>query len=396
MTYKKAIVKRNTEYIFMLPFVWLGKMAGMLFPLKSQHHVFLFFPSATIGGSIKVNADITNCIRSSKPLVIFSKRSSNSQFRHLFDIEGVRIIDLSKYIDYKIFHFVNFFFRGVLAAWINKAAHPVVFGGESLFFYKILPHVKKNTRTVELCHLNTWFDFSQAYIEYIDYRVFSTPKIRRDVEDQYRHNHIDKLYNKRLLFIDNKIDIPQFKQVQNEVLQVIYVGRGAPQKRVYLITEIARRMHETNKPVHFSFVGDVEEIVPASVKAYCTLYGNLRDENRLHELYAQSDVLILTSAYEGLPLVVMDMMARGKVVLSTAVDGIPDYITTMQNGLLITETDEEKIVQQGVELLDMLIKNPGLRNAIGQKSYRYALEHFNGADFCRFYSDLIVGRGIKI
>ena len=380
----------------MLPFVWLGKIAGMIFPLKSQHHVFLFFPSATIGGSIKVNADITNCIRSSKPLIIFSKRSSNNQFRHLFDIEGVRVIDLSKYIDYKILHFVNFFSRGVLAAWINKAANPVVFGGESLFFYKILPHVKKDTRTVELCHLNTWFDFSQAYIEYIDYRIFSTPKIRRDVEDQYRRNQIDGLYNESLLFIDNKIDIPEFKQVHNEILQVIYVGRGAAQKRVHLIAEIVRRMHEANKPVHFSFVGDVEEIVPAAVKTYCTLYGNLRDEKKLYELYDQSDVLILTSAYEGLPLVVMDMMARGKVVLSTAVDGIPDYITTMENGLLITETDEEKIIQQAIDLLDVLIANPVLKNKIGRNSYHYAVEHFNGAGFCRFYSNIILGKSTTV
>lgn len=393
MTYKKAIVKRNLEYIFMLPFVWLGKVAGMLFQLKTRHDVFLFFPSATIGGSIKVNADITNCIRTSKPLIIFSKRTANSQFRHLFDIEGVRVIDLSKYVDYKIFHFVNFFFRGVLSAWINKAAQPVVFGGESLFFYKILPHVKKATRVVELCHLNTWLDFSQAYIEYIDYRVFSTRKIRRDVEDQYRRNQIDEHYNKRLLFIDNKIDIPEFKQVSNEILQVIYVGRGAAQKRVHLIAEIARRMHEANKPVHFSFVGDVEAIVPDAVKTYCSLYGNLRDEKKLYQLYDQSDVLILTSAYEGLPLVVMDMMARGKVVLSTAVDGIPDYIKSLENGLLITETDEEKIVQQGIELLDLLIKQPELKNSIGQKSYHYAVEHFNGADFCRFYSNLILGEG---
>jgi len=301
----------------------------------------------------------------------------------------VRIIDLHKYIDNKLYHFVNFFFRGVLSAWINKQERPVIFGGESLFFYKMLPHVKRTTKKIELCHLNTWIDFSQAFAKYIDIRIFSTPKIKRDVENQYRINHLPQSLFDKLLFIDNKVDIPPYQEVTNGVLQVIYVGRGAPQKRVHLIAEIARKMHESGHLVHFSFVGDVENIIPEEVKQYCTLYGNIQDEDRLHKLYTNSDVLLLTSAYEGLPIVVMDMMARGKVVVSTAVDGIPDYINHGKNGLLIKETDESKIVQRGVELLKQLIEDPALKTQIGLESYRYAVMHFSGKTFCDTYRKVL-------
>lgn len=389
MTYRTAVIKRNIELLIMFPFVLLGRLAGKLFPLRTQHQAFLFFPSADIGGSIKVNADITHCIKDLKPLIIFSKKPKNNQFRHLFDIEGVRVIDLHKYVDYKWYHFVNFFFRGVLASWINKVEKPVVFGGESLFFYKIIPHVKKQTNRVELCHLNTWFPFSIAFINYIDKRIFSTPKIKRDVEDQYKANNIPASYFEKLVFIDNKIDIPPYHEVVNDTLQVLYVGRGAPQKRVHLIAEIAKRMHGQERPVHFSFVGDVETIVPKATQQFCTLYGQVKEEQRLHEIYQQSDILILTSAYEGLPIVVMDMMARGKIVLSTAVDGIPDYVTHQQNGLLITATDEEKIIQEAIELIEIVISNPALKKTIGENSHRYALQHFSGEVFCKSYRDII-------
>lgn len=389
MTYRTAVIKRNIELLLMFPFVLLGRLAGKLFPLRTKHHVFLFFPSADIGGSIKVNADITRCIQDQKPLIIFSKKPKNNQFSHLFDIEGVRIIDLHKYVDYKWYHFVNFFFRGVLASWINKAERPVVFGGESLFFYKIIPHVKKQTKRVELCHLNTWFPFSIAFIDYMDTRIFSTPKIKRDVEEQYKANDIPAVYFEKLVFIDNKIDIPSYSEVVNETVQVLYVGRGAPQKRVHLIAEIAKRMHEQQRPVHFSFVGDVETIVPKATQQFCTLYGQVKDEQKLHGIYKKSDILILTSAYEGLPIVVMDMMARGKVVLSTAVDGIPDYITHRQNGLLITATEEEKIIQEGIALIELIINNPALKKTIGENSYRYAVQHFSGEVFCKSYRDII-------
>ena len=138
MTYKAAVRKRNIELVIMFPFVVFGKLAGTLFPLKPQRNIFLFFPSSDLGGSIKVNADITECIKDKMPVIIFSKKPKNNQFRSLFEMEGVRIIDLHKYIDNKIYHFVNFFFRGLLATWINKQPGTIVFGGESIFFYIML------------------------------------------------------------------------------------------------------------------------------------------------------------------------------------------------------------------------------------------------------------------
>lgn len=385
MTYSFSVFKRNTELVLMSPFILAGKLYGYLLPLKTRHRAFLFFSSADIGGAIRVNADITHCIREQKPLIIFSKKPKNNQFRHLFDIEGVRIIDLHRYIDCKWYHFVNIFYRGVISAWINREKNPLVFGGECLYFYKIIPHIRKKIRKVELCHLNTWFNFSQAFVAYMDARIFSTQKIKRDAAKQYTENNVPVMYHNRLHFIDNKIDIHPLQESANKTLQVVYVGRGAPQKRVHLIAAIAKKMHEQNKPVHFSFVGEVSKIVSPEVQAYCTMYGNIREEEKLHSIYQQSDVLLLTSLYEGLPLAIMEMMARGKVVISTAVDSIPDYISHGENGLLITETDEEKIVESGVQQIETILKNPGLKQKIGEKSRLYAEQHFSGEVFCQSY-----------
>jgi glycosyltransferase involved in cell wall biosynthesis len=391
MTYRTAVFKLKVELVIMLPFTLLGKLIGKLFPLKPRRNIFLFFPSADIGGSIKVNADITQCIKDQKPVIIFSKEPKNNEFRSLFEIEDVKIIDLHKYIDNKLYHFVNFFFRGVIASWVNSANDPVIFGGESLFFYKIVPHVKKETRRIDLCHLNTWINYSLAFAKYLDLRIFSTPKIKRDVEYLYRRNHLPQLFFDKLVFIDNKVNIPPLTEIKNDRLEVVYVGRDAPQKRVHLIAEIAKQMHKAGDAAHFSFVGDVKNAISADVKEYVTLYGNVRQQEALHKIYVASDVLILTSAYEGLPIVIMDMMARGKIVISTAVDGIPDYITNMENGLLITEKEELKIIQQAIELLRMLITKPELKREIGIKSYQYAIKHFSGETFCQLYRKILIG-----
>ncbi len=389
MTYKEAVFKRRIEHIAILPLVWLGKLAGKIFPLKTNNSIFLFFAAADLGGAPKVNLDITECIKDQHPLIIFSKKPKNNKFVPAFNKTGVRIIDLNKMIDNKLYHFINIFYRGVIASWINAAEKPVVFGGESLYFYKVIPHIKKSAKVVELCHLNTWFNYSQAFIDLIDARVFSTQKIKRDVEALYKKYNLPASYFDRLFFIDNSIDIPPYRAVHNDILQVLYVGRGAPQKRVHLLAKIVQKASELNLPIHFSFVGDVQEYFKGISLPSLSLLGEISDRKILEDIYWKSDVLILTSKYEGLPIVVMEMMARGKSVLSTAIDSIPDYISHLENGLLISSIDEEKIVDEAISLLELLVSNPELKRKIGEQAYHYASNKFSWEHFKEFYLTLL-------
>ena len=111
--------------------------------------------------------------------------------------------------------------------------------------------------------------------------------------------------------------------------------------------------------------------------------------DKLHQIYQASDVLILTSAYEGLPIAIMEMMARGRVILSTAVDDIPDYITHLDNGMLIRSTAEEDIITEGIEHLRLLVKDKTILRKIGRNSYDYALKHFSGETFCHSYNEIL-------
>jgi len=110
----------------------------------------------------------------------------------------------------------------------------------------------------------------------------------------------------------------------------------------------------------------------------------------MKEIYSNSDVLLLTSAYEGLPIAVMQMMAYGKVVVSTAVDGIPDYIVNGENGFLIPNyIDEGKIVQDSILILNKLTNDRSLLDEIGEKSRWYAETHFSGETFCKEYNKVL-------
>ncbi len=389
MTYQAAIKKLKIESIGVAPFVWLGKLAGKLFPLKTKHKAFLFFPNADIGGAPRVNMDITELLKADKPLLIFSKKAHNNLYRERYEKTGVKILDLHPYIDNKLFHFVNFFFRGLLASWINQQDEPVVFGGESIFFYKVIPHIRKSIRCVELTHVDVWIPYTIGFIDRIDARVFSTRKGMQKVEEQYGQNQLAEHYFERLFFVDNAVDMPALKPAQNQLVEVFFIGRGSAQKRIHLVAAIATAVHQKQLPIHFNFVGDVEKMIDPAKLPFCNFYGTVKEDAAMREIYQKADVLLLTSAFEGLPMVVMQMMAYGKIVMSTAVSGIPDYILHRRNGILLTAQDEAGIIEQGVAELEWLLSEPHESALLGAAARKDAIQHFSREAFNQHYRKLL-------
>ena len=55
---------------------------------------------------------------------------------------------------------------------------------------------------------------------------------------------------------------------------------------------------------------------------------------RLDAYYLTADVVVLTSQSEGIPLVLMEAMVRGKVVLAPAITGVPELVSDGVNGFL--------------------------------------------------------------
>jgi glycosyltransferase involved in cell wall biosynthesis len=177
-------------------------------------------------------------------------------------------------------------------------------------------------------------------------------------------------------------------------MEVYFVGRGAAQKRVHLIANIAENIHGKKLPVHFNFVGDVSEVIDISKYPFCTFWGNVKDEEQMKKIYRTADVLIMTSLFEGLPVVVMQMMAHGKPVISTAVNGIPDYIKNNENGLLIYSVEEEAIIKEGIRHIEYLLENPDLKIEMGRQGHLFAMKRFSKDEFCRAYHELMFTKSV--
>ncbi len=79
-------------------------------------------------------------------------------------------------------------------------------------------------------------------------------------------------------------------------------------------------------------------------------------------LLAATDVLCISSNYEGTPLVLFEAMAAGKAIVSTAVDGCREVIEDGKTGLLAPPADPQAL---GEALLRVLAE-PALREALAR------------------------------
>lgn len=388
MNYFSAKIKLTLELIIMWPFVRLGKVIGNFYALKTKHKVFFILPNRDIGGAPQVNLDILACLKDKNPVIIFTKKGLNNLFAEQYEQLGIKIIDIHHLIDNKLYHYINFIFRGIVATWIKKQDNAVVFGGECIFFYKIIPHLDAKTLKIDLCHLPTWVEYTKVFAPYIDTRVFSTNYLKKRTETEYQSTSVPSKFQSKLHFVESAIDIPQRSKNKNELLEIFFIGRGAPQKRVHLSAMIAKKCNELKIPAHFNFVGDVEKLIDTKDFPYCTFYGNIKEQDQMLQLYKKADVLLMTSKNEGLPVVVMQMMAMGKIIIATAVDAIPDYIIHEKTGYLISTEAEDEIVNVGTALVKHVLVNPERVNEIGNAARTFAIENFSKKKFCKAWTQI--------
>jgi glycosyltransferase involved in cell wall biosynthesis len=90
------------------------------------------------------------------------------------------------------------------------------------------------------------------------------------------------------------------------------------------------------------------------------------------QVYADADVLVLSSLWEGLPYVVIEAMSYGLPVVSTDVDGIPEAVEDEVTGLLVKPRDVHALAAALVRLL----RDPELGRRMGEAGRALVAEKF--------------------
>jgi len=135
-----------------------------------------------------------------------------------------------------------------------------------------------------------------------------------------------------------------------------------------------------------------------------TLLGHVARE-QMDSLYARANVVVLTSRSEGIPLVLMEAMARSKIVVAPAITGIPELVIGGKTGLLYEPGSMQDLVRR-LLFIDSTLKgktggtHPGVdQNALRLDWIRHAahihVQHnFNRRISLECFADLFLQRTV--
>lgn len=102
----------------------------------------------------------------------------------------------------------------------------------------------------------------------------------------------------------------------------------------------------------------------------------------VQRLYDEADIVALTSKSEGIPLVLMEAMARGAIVLAPQITGIPELVRDGETGFLYRAGDLDDFLAR-VEWIRRWL--PEL-SEVRRQARKFVREHFdaekNTAEFC--------------
>jgi len=162
----------------------------------------------------------------------------------------------------------------------------------------------------------------------------------------------------------------------NGASRISFVGRLSKEKRPEVFVALASRLSK-ELPQHqldFRIAGDgpLKEKVTqlarseSEVGTRISLMGQLSDPSML---YRDTDILIVTSEYEGTPNVVLEAMAHGIPVIASAVGGVPELIGD-DRGVLVQPGDFEGFVSASKALITDKTK----RRRLGANAQTYAVD----------------------
>jgi glycosyltransferase involved in cell wall biosynthesis len=145
-------------------------------------------------------------------------------------------------------------------------------------------------------------------------------------------------------------------------ITLVAVGRLHPVKDHAFLLRACAQLRARGLHLECLIAGDGPERshLEALIRKYqleetVSLLGQIPRE-QMDSLYARADVVVLTSRSEGVPLVLMEAMARSKIVLAPALTGIPELIVAGKNGFLYEAGSQGDFVARLLRIHSLLLK----------------------------------------
>jgi glycosyltransferase involved in cell wall biosynthesis len=299
---------------------------------------------------------------------------------------------------------------------VRKLNIDIILISHSVDGYECLPKLKERLQVgiVDVLHNNVYppIEVVTKSAPYVDRRICISDKLKNYILETYKKHGIPRKYAERLEVINNGVDTRmycvnaqtkgRFKarySIPEESKLVSFIGRLSEEKNPLLFVEIgARILARTAAKVHFVMAGDGPELgkVKATIKdknldANFTLTGTIEN---VVDLLNDTDVLLVVSSIEGVPIVILEAMSMGIPVISTDAGAISEVIENDVNGFLIDlGKDNDALAKSFQDKILDLIEGEIDYNTYSSKARETIASNFTlnimGSKYQRVFEELV-------
>jgi len=187
--------------------------------------------------------------------------------------------------------------------------------------------------------------------------------------------HVIKKYRGNVKVIPHGINLNLFfpKRIKHRGMRILYVGRLVEEKGIYDLITIAKKF-ENNHSVEFWVVGGgrLENLKEKKIPNL-KFFGEIKDKEKLAEIYNSCDILILLSKKikkweEFFGIVLIEAMATGTPVIAFDNVGPREILSGGLGGFLIQKEDKEEVYNK----IKLIMNNPSKRKELSLSAIKVA------------------------
>jgi len=301
-----------------------GGIGAVIAIYSKYFHVFNFIPTFKEGSALyKIYVFFIGLLKSAYPLL----RNRNIKIVHIHSASNA-----SFYRKFICFVISKYLFR-------KKVVYHVHGGKFHLFF----ADSKTITKKIILKFINN-----------VDCLICLSESWKLFFEENFNPNKLE--------ILPNIIDYPIIKDENSDVekIRFLFLGLIGDNKGIFDVIEIIKNNIATFENKIELIIGGNGEVVRLQniIEEYkigniVKFVGWVQNEIKVRCLQ-DSDIYILPSYNEGLPISILEAMSYRKPIISTNVGGIPEIVKNNENGFLITPGNFEQIEKS----MKHFIENP--------------------------------------
>jgi glycosyltransferase involved in cell wall biosynthesis len=200
--------------------------------------------------------------------------------------------------------------------------------------------------------------------------------------------------NKKIFNSPNPIIVEQYSHTQlpmaNQKFKIVSLFRIIKEKGLYELIEVIQRISKLNLNTEFVIIGGgpmldflKEQLLENSNNNEVRILGFVNDDIKIQEI-CSSDLYVMLTHFDLMPISIMEAMAAGKPILSTKVGGIPDLVQDGVNGFLFDIGEVDQVVEK---ILELSIPNSDAKK-LGKKGYEIVITNFDIKSVIKKHRDI--------